>query len=279
MENNNLDIEKKVMEEIQSGRVKLRSKYIFVAEKLGVGSAFVLSAVLAILFFNLIFYYLKTSDNLEYLSFGSVGILAFLESFPYLLVFGLIIFTLIISYLIKKSGVFYKRSLGLVIVVALMIIIFTGTALAFTGLAEKIEKQSAEENYLGTFMRPFFGQNWNKRNKGIVGRVVYLEKNYFIIQTPMNTKQVFFDKMPQPVSFNLEVGQWVLAVGELKSRDVFIAHQIKMMDNQDMPMVQRIIHRRFGNFSSSSPNMVPEGGCMREYENHPEDCKNSFFNK
>ena len=73
-----INIEDKVMSEINSGRVKLRSKYIFLAEKLGIGSAFALSALLGVLFFTLVLYYLRASDNLRYLSFGSRGLFAFL---------------------------------------------------------------------------------------------------------------------------------------------------------------------------------------------------------
>ena len=45
-----INLEDKVMSEIKSGRVKLRSKYIFLAEKLGVGSVLVFTILLAVLF-------------------------------------------------------------------------------------------------------------------------------------------------------------------------------------------------------------------------------------
>ena len=87
----NNKIEEKVMAEIKSGKVKLRSRYVFLAEKLGIGSAFIFSVFLAVLFFTLVLFYLQASDNLGYLSFGSRGMFAFLETFPYLLVATLII--------------------------------------------------------------------------------------------------------------------------------------------------------------------------------------------
>ena len=86
-------LEKKVMEKIKTGKVSLRSKYIFLAEKLGFSSVLIFSVLLSILFLSLVLFYFKSTDNLIYLSFGSRGLFAFLESFPIWLV---IIFTALI---------------------------------------------------------------------------------------------------------------------------------------------------------------------------------------
>jgi len=60
------ELEKNVMDKIKTGRVKLRSRYVFLAEKLGLGSALALSFMLAALFFSLFLSYLKASDNLVF---------------------------------------------------------------------------------------------------------------------------------------------------------------------------------------------------------------------
>ena len=103
--NKNHNLEDKVMESIKGGNVKLRSRYLFLAEKLGLGSALVLTILLAVLFFSLVLFYLQATDNLWYLSFGSRGIYAFLESFPYFLVVALVILILLSDWILKKSGV------------------------------------------------------------------------------------------------------------------------------------------------------------------------------
>ena len=52
-------LENSIMGKIKTGQVKIRSKYVFIAEKLGLGTAFALSVLLSILLFNLILFYLK----------------------------------------------------------------------------------------------------------------------------------------------------------------------------------------------------------------------------
>ena len=48
------NLKKKIMGEIESGRVTVRSRYLFMAEKLGLGSAMVLTVVLGSLFVALV---------------------------------------------------------------------------------------------------------------------------------------------------------------------------------------------------------------------------------
>jgi hypothetical protein len=96
-------LENSIMGKIKSGQVKLKSKYIFWAEKLGLGTAFALTVILSILFFNLILFYLKETDNLKYLSFGKFGIFAFLESFPYLLVVVFIVLIVLAGCFIQEA--------------------------------------------------------------------------------------------------------------------------------------------------------------------------------
>jgi len=78
-----IHLETKIMKKIKDEKINFRSKYVFLARKLGFGGGLALSLLLAILFLNLAFFTMKISGSLEFLSFGMIGILAFLESFPY----------------------------------------------------------------------------------------------------------------------------------------------------------------------------------------------------
>ena len=132
-------LEDLVMNRIKSGQVKLKSKYIFFAERLGLGTALSFSFVLAALFFNLLLFYLKETDNMRYLSFGKEGVFAFLESFPYPIVIVFIISLLLVSYLIKKNDIFYKSSFSHIIIFLIVSITFFGAVLTYTNVAERIE--------------------------------------------------------------------------------------------------------------------------------------------
>ena len=135
-------IENEVMNKISSGKLQLRSKYIFLAEKLGIGSAFTLTILLAVLCFNLALFYLRASDNMAYLSFGSQGFLTFLESFPYLLVVALIILVFCAGWLIKKSDLSYKKPFGYFAVGLICFVVIGGIILTYTTVAGKIGQEN-----------------------------------------------------------------------------------------------------------------------------------------
>lgn len=257
----NNKIESLVMENIKSGRVKLRSKYIFLAEKLGLGSAVVLSVLIAILFFNLALFYLKTSDNLVYLSFGSLGIFAFLESFPYLLVVSLIIFIFIAGYLVKRTEIAYQKPFGYLALGLVAFIIIGGASLAFTNIAEQIEEQTFETRVLGGFFRPFLEQGAQNHKRGLVGRIVDAGEGYVEIQTPYTIEKLELDKINDLDKDILQIGNMIIAIGDRKERN-FEAVSLRLIDQDSMPMIRRGIHRRFGSFCESKSDTFFDKNCV-----------------
>lgn len=238
-------IEEKVMADITSGRVKLRSKYIYLAEKLGLGSAFIFTAILAVLFVSLILFYLKSSDNLFYLSFGSRGIFAFLESFPYLLVAGLIGLVLVAGFIMKKSDVSYKKPFGYLALVLTAFIVLFGVMLAFTNIAERIERGVHGPYPANRFFKPFFGPGQGEGNRGIVGRIVEIDGQVIKIQTPRRIQPVDLSGAVKDSLDNLEVGLFVMVLGE-RTPDIFKAERIRVVSPDEMPMIQRGVHEKFG---------------------------------
>ncbi len=267
----NNKIESLVMDNIKSGKVKLRSKYIFLAEKLGLGSAVILSLLLCILFFNLALFYLKASDNLGYLSFGSRGFFAFLESFPYLLVVSLIIFIFIAGFLFKKTEIAYQKPFGYLAIGLVVFILLSGAALAFTNIAEQIEQQTFEARSFGFFFQPFLRQGMEDHQRGIVGRVIQIGDGYVVIQTPRATEKVDLSDVGNFDKSILVEGNFIMAIGQ-RDDDAFRAINLRAIDPSEMPMIRRGIHRRFGvdsqkrfipasstcGLSSSSPNPALE---------------------
>ena len=241
-------IEQKVMSDIKSGKIKLRSKYIFLAEKLGVGSAVILTILLATLFFNLILFYLRESDNLGYLSFGSRGFFAFLESFPYLLVVGFIILIFVAGFIMKKSGVIYKKPFGYLALALTVFVVVTGTVLTFTNIAERIEHQSRGLHPAGRFIKPFFGPGPGGRNRGIVGRIVEIKGQQITIQTSRDMQIVDLSAAKDiPGDLNiLDVGLFIMAVGERKS-GFFRVDRIRIIrDPGEMSLFRQDVRSRFG---------------------------------
>lgn len=244
MENNkSQNIEDRVMSKIKSGKVKLRSKYIFIAEKLGLSSAFILSFSLAALFFNLFFYYLKTTDDLGYLSFGSDGMSAFLESFPYMLIVVLILFLFISGYLMAKADFSYKKPFGYFAVILIVFVMISGGVLAFTDISEQIEEQTLGENSQGSFFKPFLGHAVELRGSGLAGKVFEISDDYLIVEIPRGFQKVDIRNLENKENNEFNKDQFILAIGERRD-DIFIARKIKIINEDDVPMIKRGIHRR-----------------------------------
>jgi hypothetical protein len=237
-------IEQKVMTEIKSGRVKLRSKFIFLAEKLGVGSAFVLSALFAILFLSLIFFYLKASDNLRYLSFGSRGFFAFLESFPYFLVIVFIILILLTGFILKKSGFAYQKPFSRMALIAAVFILVLGGFLTLIGVGEQIEQHTFKHQALGDFFRPFLHQGFQERNNGLVGRVIAIAEKEIILQAPWGEVKVDLSKLEKILVEEIKTNDFVLVVGE-KNGDFFEAHFLRVITGNEPPLMRHGVEQRF----------------------------------
>ncbi|MCX6782007.1 MAG: hypothetical protein NTW66_02745 [Candidatus Magasanikbacteria bacterium] len=256
IENNKNNLEEKVMSQIKTGRVKLRSKYIFLAEKLGLGSAVALSVLLAVLFFNLVLFYLKASDNIGYLSFGSRGLYAFLESFPFALAAGLVILVLVAAFIIKRSGFLYNKPFGRIAVGLVIFIMALGIILTYTSLAEQLERHAYGPNPSGMFFRPLFNHGLDERGRGTTGRVVELNDNIISIQTPHGIEKIDISKLKTLPEQELKVGSFVMAIGEKKG-DIFEPENIRVVNEDEMPMIRRGVHRRFGSFEPPMP--LPPG--------------------
>ncbi len=258
MENNNFqNIEDMVMSKIKSGKVKLRSKYIFIAEKFGLSSAFILSVSLAALFFNLFLFYLKTTDNLEYLSFGSEGMFAFLESFPYLLVIVLILFLFISGYLMAKADFSYRKPFGYFAVSLIAFVIITGGVLAYTDISEQIEEQAFSENSQGLIFKPFLGRAVGLRKSGLAGKIFEVSDEYLVIEIPRGFQKVDIKNLETDENNKFKINQFIMAIGE-RREDVFIATKIRIVDGEGMPMIKRGIHRRSGQ-GLKSPRFGQDG--------------------
>jgi len=256
--NNPNNVEDKVMSQIKSGRVKLRSKYLFLAEKLGLGSAFVLTFMLAALFFGLSLFYLKATDNLWYLSFGSRGLLAFLESFPFVLVIGWIVLLFLAGFIFRKSGALYDKPFGYLALALVGFIIIIGTIFSFTHLTERMEGVAFGPRSGGAVFRPFFKPGLDERNRGIAGRIVEIGADYINIQTPNRIIKVNLGRLEEGPKKKLEVGMFVVAVGE-KHGEEFVATGLHDINNEEeMPMIRRGIHRRFGSFEPTPPPIFLE---------------------
>jgi len=239
---NPVGLEKKIMSEIKSGRIKLRSKYIFWGKKLGLNSALSLSVILAILFFNLVLFYMKSTDSLGYLSFGKNGLLAFLESFPYSLVIVFVLCLLVAGYLITKTDWSYKKQFKYIALTLIIIVLLGGSILASTNFSYNIEKQAFINRGAGLFFKPFLKRGIGLRSNGLVGKIDEIGESYLIVSTLGGKQYLDLNQLKHKfISSEFEEGQLVIAVGTRKD-DIFVVAKIRLIQKNECPMIRRGIH-------------------------------------
>ncbi|HOX61086.1 MAG TPA: hypothetical protein PLV72_03715 [Candidatus Magasanikbacteria bacterium] len=246
MENNQSKIiEEKIMRDITTGKVKLRSRYIFWAQKFGWRGALFITALLTALFFNLILFYLHNTDNLWYLSFGNRGFFAFLESFPYLMTIVMITLTILTVIIMRQLGGLYKKPVWILSLTTLGIVLFSGTALAFTSMAQRIEKKTFSQGHGAKIFRPFLDRGMKPRRSGIAGKIESFTPNSIRVRTPHGEKVIDISTIEKNKLPHFVQNNFVIAVGK-PEKDVFIARDIRILNSDDMPMIQHGIENRFG---------------------------------
>ncbi len=213
-----IDLEAKVMNKIKDGKINLRSRYIFLAKKLGLGGGLTLSLILAALFLNLAFFSMRTSGSLEFLSFGRIGILAFLESFPYhWILIGLAFFT-IASAILSRYDLSYKKPFKVVLSVLIVFIFIAGIALAISGLNEAMEERVAEGKV--PLLRSFYRRRQIWKN-GLAGEVIETRSSGLLVETEEG-RRVFIELTEStllPMGSDFKIGDCIRTVGRWDEED------------------------------------------------------------
>jgi hypothetical protein len=193
-------------------------------------------------------FYLRASDNLFYLSFGSLGFFAFLESFPYLLVVILIVLILLTGLIIKKSGIAYQKPFSYLALGLLAFILLAGIALSLTDVAERLQRSSMDFRPMDRMFRPLGGNGPYEGNRGVAGRITEVGSGYILIQTP---RQILRLQLPVGLPSDFAVGEFVVAVGQ-KTPEGFTVQKMRQVDETEMPMIRDNVHRRFGPLDNES---------------------------
>lgn len=230
-----IHLETKIMKKIKDEKINFRSKYVFLARKLGFGGGLALSLLLAILFLNLAFFTMKISGSLEFLSFGMMGILAFLESFPYHWILMGLIFFVVASTILSRYDISYKKPFKKLLAVLLLLIFVASTALAISGINEAMEEKVAQGKI--PLLRSFYGRGRGIWKSGLVGEVIEIRSGGLVVETRHKqkvfielTKNTFF-----PTGSDFKVGERIRAVGKWDGEN-FRASALRLTRKRRRPM-------------------------------------------
>ncbi len=257
-----VNFEDKVMGKIIKEKITLRSKYLFLAQSIGITSFLLFTAILSVFFLNLFLYTLKANDSLSFLSFGSFGFFSFLEMFPYEFVIISIILFILLGFLWKKFDILYKHSFQKVLVVLIFLVTIISLALTFSGMNEGIHEQLQAGHFPG--FRPFYGRvmdEGKRLKRGLIGRVIMINDKFLQVQAENKEVKVIFSEKTHFVDGKeFEPEQWIMTDGQWQTENEFLAEWIKHVQRRfrKEPMVMipgKVIPQPFFNETSE---MMPE---------------------
>lgn len=186
MENNQnkqINISEEVMKKIESGGVKMRPHWRFLAERIGVDTVLLLVLAVSIFIFSLVLHYWKINELHHLIGFGYSGIWRIIFSFPYELLAVTALLLILLYLIIRKKDWGYKHSFPVLIsLIAVLMILLSGAVFAF-GMHEFIEKKADEEKI--PFVNNFYqGRLHNILNNTVRGKVKSINENSFELERP-----------------------------------------------------------------------------------------------
>lgn len=238
MNNEEIKFEDKIMSEINTKGVKIRSKYVFLAEKLGFGSGLVLSVFLSILLINSILFYVASMGYFEYLRFGRYGILAFLEALPYMWILGFIAFFVLAIFIFRKYDISYKKPFIYMMVALFVLIVMTGSLLAASSTNKKIDRVIMMSRVNKAIFDGFYGSGLRGQKFGVVGVVLDDKEGILAVQTQQGVKLVRIGKDARLGSEVFKTGDVIVGAGRSANGE-FEAVRIKRIDKSKLPLIRQ----------------------------------------
>lgn len=130
--NQNKDIKSLVLEQIQTGKINMRSRFYFVFEVVSMIAVAVLTFIISSLLISFIVFSLIASGKLFLFGFGMRGFIMFFFLFPWPLLIVEIMLVVLLEWLIKRFKFGYSTSLSRLVSVILFASIVVGIAINIT---------------------------------------------------------------------------------------------------------------------------------------------------
>lgn len=227
-----IDLKAKVMRKIRDGKINFRSRYIFVAKKLGLGGGLTLSLILAALFLNLTFFGVKASGSLEFLSFGRKGILAFLESFPYHWILIGLAFFVFASIILSRYDISYKKPFKRVLVILLLLVFIAGVIISVSGVNEAIEDRVNQGHF--RFLRAFYGKRHGMWRNALLGEIAEVKSDGLMVDIDQERTVFikFTDNTLFPAGSDFNKGDYIRVLGEWEEEEELFNAQVLQIAGQ-----------------------------------------------
>ena len=220
-----IDLSKKISERIKDGKVKMRPRWFFVAEKLGLESVLLISVILGIIILAVILYIMDQNGVFEFAEFGWKGWLVILNNIPFNLIITAIIFFLVSLVIISQFDVSYQKPFYLFSCSVLLIMAMLGFGLFWSGVGEAMFNSSVSAKMATVYQNKIV--NSPKSDRAVIGKIIKIGDQTFFIVTPQNKViQVRYGLNHTPLVFN--EGQTIKIIGR-RDGENFKAESIKII--------------------------------------------------
>jgi hypothetical protein len=238
----NNSIKDKLLQEIQTGRVKMRPRWYFVLKTVLLVISTVLAVSVVLFVASFIIFIMRQTGVFHSSGFGLRGIRAFLISLPWLLVLIAILFIILIQLFVKRYSFGYRKPLLYTILGVVGIALLGGIVVAQTPFHRGLFEHAYDNNL------PLAGGLY--REYGIrrlphnieMGKVVEVRSNGFLITNPIDqTVSIITNgQTDYPPGTNLQVDDYLICLGKRVNETTFEASAIKEVDELPEPPRHRL---------------------------------------
>jgi len=224
-------LNKDILQKIQSGKVTMRSRSSFVWRSiLWVLAAFLLAAGL-IFIITFIVFILRANGNWDLPAFGLHGLVEFLTFFPWLFVPALILFLWLLERFILRNSFAYRMPVLYSGGAVIIIVVVASLAVLATPLHRRLFEQARSQQLpiAGSFYR-FFGGS--KPDDFYVGAVASTSPSSYTIVTPEGKKLVILKTSATQIisSSPIVSGDCVEIIGDEQNNGQLTAMSVKKTD-------------------------------------------------
>lgn len=149
-------IKSAVMEKIKNNEVKMTSRWVFIAQKIGLRSGIVLTILVLVFFVNAFFYYIKSNGLLLPLHYGDAVWQKLVHSLPFDLILIIIFLAIILNFFVKKFNFYLRRPIIITGLISISLIILLAALLFLSNFNYYLHANLAKSEKNIPFLTNFY---------------------------------------------------------------------------------------------------------------------------
>lgn len=144
------------MSQIKSGKLDMKSRWVYVAKKIGLGSGLALTMLVLAFSINIFLFYVQSNNLLPFLHEGSSTWQEILHSLPYDLILIILILLLGLNFIIKKFDFSYKKPFSMIFSVFIGLIIWAAMMLFISNFNITVKNNIGHNDYYIPYFSHFY---------------------------------------------------------------------------------------------------------------------------